>query len=63
MSESKWREHSVMLNTVSWRLHEAMGVIPEGADSYVGDIMGDLDEICRLIRLGRQCDELGGGPS
>jgi RimJ/RimL family protein N-acetyltransferase len=53
----RFRSHSVILNTVSWRLHEALGVIPEGADRFKGDILADLDEVCRLIRLGREVDK------
>lgn len=56
----EWRKHSEMLNTVAWKLHDAMGVIPAGAHICVGSIVDDIDEICRLVRLGRQCDELGG---
>jgi hypothetical protein len=49
-----YRQHSIILNTVSWRIHEAMGMIPDGADTWNGDILADLNEACRLIRLGRQ---------
>jgi len=45
-------EHSVILNRAAWRLHEAMGVIPEGATEYFGDIEGDLDAICAAVRRG-----------
>ena len=56
----RWRRHSILLNKVAWRIHEAMGVVPEGSDSYRADIEADLDEVCRLIRLGKQCDDSGG---
>ena len=52
------RAHSVILNTVSFQLHDALGLIPEGADSHYGDIVSNLPELCRLVRLGR--NEVGG---
>lgn len=47
---ARLREHSVVLNRVAWRLHEAMGVIPEGASEYFGDLEGSLDGICTTLR-------------
>lgn len=46
------RGHSTLLNAVAWRIHEAMGVIPEGATEHLGNIESELDEICAAIRRG-----------
>jgi hypothetical protein len=51
-----WRAHSVTLNTVAWQLHEALGLIPEGADSYYGDIVANLPRMCALIRAARAAE-------
>lgn len=55
--DCRFREHSVILNRVSWEIHDAMGLIPEGATEWHGDILADLPEICRLIRLGLASDK------
>jgi hypothetical protein len=47
-------QHSVILNRVSWQLHDALGMIPEGADSYRGDIEATLPTICQIIKEARR---------
>lgn len=52
------REHSMMLNRVSWEIHQALGVIPEGATSHHGPLITDeLPRICELIRKGLEAEE------
>lgn len=46
-------QRSVLLNRISWALHDAMGMIPAGAVSYYGDIEADLPAICAAVRRGR----------
>jgi hypothetical protein len=48
------RGHSQTLNKVAWMLHDAMGLIPDGATEYWGDINADIDFICALIREARR---------
>jgi hypothetical protein len=43
-------QHSVILNRVSWQLHDALGMVPEGADSYWADIEATLPTICQIIK-------------
>jgi hypothetical protein len=51
------REHSVMLNRVSWEIDKAMGLIPDGATSHYGpDLASDLPRICELIRKGLEAE-------
>ncbi len=47
-------QHSVILNRVSWQLYDALGLIPEGADRYWGDIEAMLPTICQIIEEGRR---------
>jgi hypothetical protein len=47
-------QHSIILNRVSWQLHDALGMIPEGADSYRGDIEATLPTICQIIKEARR---------
>ena len=53
----RFREHSMILNRVAWSLHQALGVIPEGATSHWGDILDELPRICELIRSVRQTEQ------
>lgn len=46
-------QRSVLLNRIAWQLHDAMGMIPAGAESYYGDIEADLPAICEAVRRGR----------
>lgn len=48
------REHSIILNRVSWRLHDAIGDIPEGATEHYGNIEEHLPAICDTLRAARQ---------
>lgn len=50
---NRFREHSVILNSVAWRLGIASGSIPEGAtDAYEGDIEEELATVLELARIG-----------
>jgi hypothetical protein len=57
--DDRYREHSVTLNVVAWRIVDALGLIPQDADVWQGDVLANLDEACRLIRLGREMERLG----
>lgn len=51
------REHSMILNRVSWEIRQALGVIPAGATSHHGPpITDDLPRICELIRKGLESE-------
>jgi len=41
----RFREHSVTLNTVSWRISEALGNVPEGATEVWGDTLPNLEAL------------------
>ena len=42
------------LNTVSWQILDALGLIPEGVDRFEYDgIEARMPEVLRLIRLGK----------
>jgi len=43
----RFREHSVTLNTVSWRISQALGNVPEGATEVWGDTLPDLEALIR----------------
>lgn len=49
-----WRSHSVILNTVAWKIADALGDIPEGAETHEGDVLEDLD---RLIKAFKDCQK------
>jgi len=41
----RFREHSVTLNTVGWRISEALGNVPEGATEVWGDTLPNLEAL------------------
>lgn len=41
----RWRQHSVTLNRVGWRLAMALGDIPEDAVRHDGDVLADVDRL------------------
>ena len=47
-------KHSIILNRVSWQLHDALGMIPEGADRFWGDIEAQLPTVCEIVREARR---------
>lgn len=51
------REHSVTLNTVTWKIAEALGDVPPGADQITGDPIERADRIVRELKVtGRERD-------
>jgi hypothetical protein len=52
----KWRQHSVMLNSVAWALSDLLGDIPEGAESHEGP--EDPMELVDRIRAQLVTDEI-----
>ena len=53
----RFREHSVTLNSVGWRMAVALGDVPEGADRVEGN---PLEQVDRLIA---ELERLRGAPS
>lgn len=45
----KWRQHSVKLNEVVWRLGVAVGAIDFEQDDHEGDMDDIVDEAVRII--------------
>jgi len=43
----RFREHSMTLNTVSWRISQALGNVPEGATEVWGDTLPNLEALIR----------------
>lgn len=41
----RFREHSVILNSVSWRMAELLGLVPDGADEVYGDALDEVEQI------------------
>jgi len=41
----RFREHSILLNTLGWRIAEALGDIPAGATSHEADEAADLTRL------------------
>lgn len=42
----QFREHSITLNTISWKIAEALGQVPEGADHIEGNPIEQARELC-----------------
>lgn len=47
----KFREHSVTLNGIGWRMAEVLGDVPEGADAIHADVGTQLDRLIARVEV------------
>lgn len=47
---ARWRQDSITLNQVGWRIAEALGDIPEGGTHHEADILEDLERLIALVK-------------
>lgn len=56
---NRYREHSVTLNSVGWKLAQALGDVPDGADAVRGNPLERADRLIAEVQRLRGCGQEG----
>jgi len=50
----RWREHSILLNSISWRISEALGQVGPGDTEHQVDLESNITKVLTAIRVWRK---------